>query len=58
MFANVLARLAPADWDRTVVYHYPKTVEQSLRWLAVHTVHEARHHLRDIRLQLPPAAQY
>jgi hypothetical protein len=57
MFANVLARLAPADWGRTVVYNYPETAERSLRWLAVHTVHEAQHHLRDIRLQLPPGAQ-
>ena len=52
LFANVLARLAATDWDRTVVYHYPETQERSLRWLAVHTMHEAQHHLRDIRRQL------
>lgn len=52
LFANVLARLGDGEWDRTVVYHYPRTQERSLRWLAVHTVHEARHHLLDIRRQV------
>jgi hypothetical protein len=51
LFGNVLARLAADDWDRTVVYHYPETHERSLRWVAVHTLHEARHHLLDIRSQ-------
>jgi hypothetical protein len=54
LFGNVLARLGADDWDRTVVYNYPGTHERSLRWLAVHTVHEAQHHLLDIRLQLTP----
>lgn len=49
LFGNVLARLAAADWDRTVVYTYPEARERSLRWLAVHTVHEAQHHLLDMR---------
>lgn len=48
LFSNVLARLAEHDWDRTVVYHYPETNERSLRWVAVHTAHEAKHHLLDI----------
>jgi len=52
LFANVLARLAPDDWDRTVMYNYPKSFERSLRWVAVHTVHEVRHHLGDVRRQL------
>jgi hypothetical protein len=47
MLANVLARLDDADWDRTVVYGYPARAERSLRWVAVHTVHEVRHHLAD-----------
>jgi hypothetical protein len=49
MFANVLSRLSPDDWNRTLLYHFPTTEERSLRWLAVHTAHEARHHLDDIR---------
>jgi hypothetical protein len=52
LFANVLARLAPDDWDRTVMYSYPNRFERSLRWVAVHTVHEVRHHLGDVRGQL------
>jgi hypothetical protein len=47
MFANVLARLDESDWDRTVVYGYPARAERTLRWVAVHTVHEMRHHLAD-----------
>jgi hypothetical protein len=49
LFANVLSRLGPNDWDRTVMYSYPAPLERSLRWMAVHTVHEVRHHLLDVR---------
>jgi DinB superfamily len=52
LFSNVLARLAADDWDRTVIYHYPETRERSLRWAAVHTLHEAQHHLLEIRRQV------
>jgi DinB superfamily len=52
LFDNVLCRLATDDWDRTVIYNYPKPQERSLRWLAVHTAHEVQHHLLDIRRQL------
>lgn len=52
LFSNVLARLSDGDWDRTVVYHYPETSRRSLRWVAIHTAHELRHHLLDIRRQL------
>jgi DinB superfamily len=52
LFGNVLARLGEDDWDRTVIYHYPETHERSLRWLAMHTLHEACHHLVDIRRQV------
>ena len=51
LFANVLGRLGP-DWDRTATYNYPEPTERSLRWIAVHTVHEVQHHLEDIRRQL------
>ncbi|MGH3786572.1 MAG: DinB family protein [Pseudonocardiaceae bacterium] len=51
MFANVLNRLGPDEWDRSVMYRYPIRSERSLRWVAVHTVHEVRHHLRDVRPQ-------
>ena len=56
MFANVLARLDDAAWDRTVVYGYPTPTERSLRWVAVHTVHEVTHHLADVSLAAGPPA--
>jgi hypothetical protein len=40
------------DWERTVAYNYPAPAARSLRWVAVHTVHEMRHHLLDVRRQL------
>jgi hypothetical protein len=51
LFAGVLDRLSPTDWDRTLIYTYPERQERTLRWLAVHTLHELRHHLLDIRRQ-------
>jgi len=52
MFANVLDRLQPEDWERTVTYNYPVRLERSLRWVAIHTEHEVKHHLMDCRTQL------
>src|SRR5205823_6250131 len=52
LFAHVLSRLAPAEWDRTVFYNYPRTAERSLRWVAMNSWHETRHHLLDVRRQL------
>ena len=52
LFANVLSRLPAPDWERGVMYSYPTRMERSLRWVAVHTLHEVRHHLLDVRRQL------
>jgi hypothetical protein len=52
LFAGALDLLAPGDWERTLVYPYPGRAERSLRWLAVHTLHELRHHLLDVRRPL------
>lgn len=49
LFGGALDLLTPADWERTLVYTYPAPEERSLRWLAVHTLHELRHHLLDAR---------
>ena len=49
LFANDLSRLGPSEWERTLMYNYPARFERSLRWVAVHTVHETRHHLLDVR---------
>lgn len=53
LFVNVLRRLEPSDWDRTLRYPYPEPVPQTLLWVARHTVHELQHHLMDIRRQVP-----
>jgi hypothetical protein len=52
LFANVLARLDSAAWERELVYHYPEPEDRTLRWVAVHTLHEVVHHGADIDAQL------
>jgi hypothetical protein len=49
LFGNVLDRLDESSWDRTIIYNFPTPCERTLRWVAVHTVHEVTHHLQDIR---------
>ena len=51
LFTGVLRRLDEDSWDRTLIYNYPEPSVRSLRWVAVHTLHEVRHHLRDVQLQ-------
>ncbi|HEY8454084.1 MAG TPA: DinB family protein [Actinopolymorphaceae bacterium] len=51
LFTNVLSRLGDDDWDRTVIYGFPNSAERSLRWVAVHTLHEVRHHILDVERQ-------
>ena len=48
LFAHVLSLLEGDAWERTMIYSYPERMERSLRWVAVHTLHEARHHKRDM----------
>jgi hypothetical protein len=55
LFAHLLGRLDADQWERRMVYNYPEPAPRTLRWVAVHTEHEARHHLTDIRRQLPGA---
>jgi hypothetical protein len=52
LFSNVLSRLGPSEWDRTLIYNYPEPLVRPLRWVAIHTLHEVRHHLGDVRNQL------
>jgi hypothetical protein len=52
LFANVLSRLGPQDWYRSVIYNHPDPCKRSLRWVAVHTVHEIHHHTLDVLDQL------
>lgn len=45
-------RLKTQDGEHTVVYHYRETQTRSLKWLALHTVHDLQHRLHDIRRQI------
>ena len=46
--AAAFAALRAADWARTGIYNWPTQAERSMTWLGQHTIHEGRHHLRDI----------
>ncbi len=52
LFGNVLSRLHGDEWERTVHYNYPAAAERTLRWVAVHSLHEVRHHLLDVQRQV------
>ena len=47
LIAQAFADLESAAWERRFVYNWPERQEQDVAWLAAHTVHEGRHHLRD-----------
>jgi hypothetical protein len=49
LFSGLLRRLSPPDWDLEVAYVFPEASLRSLRWIAVHTEHEAIHHLHDMK---------
>ena len=51
LFAHVLSLIEGDVWERTMIYSYPERMERTLRWVAVHTLHEVRHHTRDIEAQ-------
>jgi hypothetical protein len=50
MLGGVLRRLAAESWNRTLMYNYPERAPRSVRWVAVHTLHEVTHHLGDVQL--------
>jgi len=52
LFAGGLGNLGAADWSRTTRYGYPSPAERTISWVGVHTVHEVRHHLRDVSRQI------
>jgi DinB family protein len=53
MFGTVLDRLPDTDWTTVLVYPYPAPpTERTVAWVALHSLHEIRHHLLDIRRQL------
>jgi hypothetical protein len=51
LFTGVLRRLDARSWDRTLIYNYPSPAPRSVRWVAVHTLHEVMHHLGDVHRQ-------
>jgi DinB superfamily len=52
LLANALRRLDTRDWELRIVYNWPHRTERTLRWVAVNTLHDVRHHLLDIHRQL------
>ncbi|HJR26073.1 MAG TPA: DinB family protein [Acidimicrobiales bacterium] len=46
--ATAFEALDGDQWDRPVVYSFPKPWERSLLWVGQHTVHELHHHLLDV----------
>jgi hypothetical protein len=58
LFANLLARLDEAAWNRTLIYNFPQPTERDLRWVAVHTLHEVVHHRLDVRRELDADADF
>jgi hypothetical protein len=49
LFVGVLDRLSDSDWSTTMTYGLSDSAMRSIRWVAVHTAHEAHHHLADMR---------
>src|SRR5690349_17169546 len=47
LIAQAFANLDGPAWERRFVYNWPEPQERNVAWLAAHTVHEGRHHLRD-----------
>jgi hypothetical protein len=53
MAANLMAKLfeglASDQLARPCIYNYPEPTERDVAWLGRHTLHEATHHLDDLR---------
>jgi DinB superfamily len=56
MGANLMAKLfeglASHQLARPCIYNYPEPLERDVAWLGHHTLHEATHHLEDLRSAL------
>ncbi|MEU5693206.1 DinB family protein [Actinosynnema sp. NPDC020468] len=51
LFLNVVGRLSERERAIVIRYPYPEPRPQPLEWVALHTAHEVRHHLLDVRRQ-------
>lgn len=60
MAANLMAKLFegldPGQLARPCIYNYPEPSERDVAWLGHHTLHEATHHLGDLRAVLARVA--
>jgi hypothetical protein len=48
VLAETFDALTPEQWQRTMTYNYPVREVRTLEWVAVHTLHEGKHHLLDV----------
>ena len=46
--ADTFDALTPEQWARTMTYNYPVREVRTIEWVAVHTLHEGKHHLLDV----------
>jgi S-DNA-T family DNA segregation ATPase FtsK/SpoIIIE len=49
LFARLLERLDAAQLARRCIYNYPEPALRDIGWVGRHTLHEAIHHLGDLR---------
>jgi hypothetical protein len=49
LFARTFGTLDPSQLARTGVYAYPTPRSRAVRWMGQQVVHEAEHHLGDVR---------
>ena len=49
LVGRVVDGLTPEQLARPCIYNFPAETERDVAWLGRHTVHEATHHLDDIR---------
>src|ERR1700722_5723151 len=56
LFARLFERLSAAQLARPCIYNYPAPAERDVGWMGRHTLHEAIHHLADVRRVLDQVA--
>jgi S-DNA-T family DNA segregation ATPase FtsK/SpoIIIE len=56
MASWTFASLDASQWMRECRYNYPEPMTRSLEWVGRHSLHEAVHHLADVRRILRPPA--
>jgi hypothetical protein len=56
LFARLVARLDDGQLSRPCIYNYPVKARVDIGWIARHTLHEAIHHLADVRRVLDQVA--